>query len=293
MKINNIIMGIVGIMVCAIMIGGAFLPAVSSAVDVNRQVVNNEYNYYRAVGTDTDITFYSDKTVGDSFLINGETVLIPTGPGQVITSDVLSFDVNAGKVTHKLGYVDGGQTKIVSPDIIDLSIIGHNITGSYTLDGVETEFNLVCEWAFFYLGDTESDWVMYNAYTTKTININDIDQLYGANYINTTSGFFSFNGYDLKVNGVANDTMSIDPVKVNGYEDYYKITFGLDTSDMSFVIDNNGEDYTVHPYYMIVPKSIMVNVEGSEPITAMFEVLPIIAIAGLVMTGIYVFISRK
>lgn len=291
MKINNIIVGMVGIMICAIMIGGAFLPAVACAVEDQQVKVNNDFTYYRSMA-DGDTIIVSDATAS-TFTVNGQSTSVPTGmASQVITSDSLVFSMTRDKATHDVFVLINGTPHKYVATMVNLTVSKDKIIGTVTTADNTVSINVPITWAFtFSIG--ESEWVQYNAYGTRSIKINNLDQLYGANWINTTNGFFAFNGKNLKVNGVVNDTIVFNPEKQSGYSDYYILTY-TDTGDnTSFVVDNGGEDYTVHPFYMITPKSIMVTSTENAPIKAMFEVLPIVAIAGLVMAGIYVFISRK
>lgn len=292
MDVKNLVMAVVGMVLAAVMIGGALLPAVASAIDTQQEKVNNNSLFYRNM-TEEDIIFISDVSE-TGFTMNGEALDIPSGWGsqQIITSDALVFSMDATKNSHVVHVLINGVAYQYNATLLNLTLSEDKIVGTITTETETINIDVPINWCFAYSND-KTDWVLYKAYDTSTIAINNVNQLYSANWISTTSEFFAFHGRDLKVNGVANNSLILNPILQDGYKDYSKILYSGTSTDCSFVVDNNGTDYTVHPYYIIAPKSISVVSESNALIVAMFEVLPIIVIAGLVMAGIYVFISRK
>lgn len=292
MDVKKLILGMVGIMICAVMIGGALLPAVGSAIDDQREIINNDFVYYRTGSVNDNVLIHAEKST-TGFTVNGTSTNVPTGvASQIITSDSLVFIMNQNKSNFSVYVLENGNSVTYSPDIVDLTVSGTKITGTVTSGSETVNIDLDVTWSFVYSLE-QTNWVQYNAYGQRTLKMNDVSQIYGANWINITSQFYSFNGTNLKVNGVTNNSMVINPVNVDGYVDYITVSFSETGDNLSFVVDNDGSDYTVHPFYAICPKSIVVTSETNAPIVAMFNAIPLIAIAGLVMAGIYVFISRK
>ena len=68
---------------------------------------------------------------------------------------------------------------------------------------------------------------------------------------------------------------------------------GNRTDGVHFDVDNNGTPYTVYPYFLVVPNKVYGETEQNAVINTMFEIIPIIVIAGIVITVSYWAIGRK
>lgn len=285
MENNRIIPVFIALAISTILIGSVLVPIIDDAInDQFKTKVNNDFTYYRSMA-DGDTIIISDATAS-TFTVNGQSTSVPTGmASQVITSDSLVFSMTRDKATHEVYVLINGTPHKYVATMVNLTVSKDKISGTVTTTDGTINIDVPITWAFtFSIG--QSEWVQYNAYGTRSIKINDIDQLYGANWINTTNGFFAFNGKDLKVNGVVNDTIVFNPEKQSGYSDYYILTY-TDTGDnTSFVVDNGGEDYTVHPFYMITPKSIMVTEEGDAGAVSLLMAVPVVVILALLVAAV-------
>lgn len=285
MENNRIIPVFIALAISTILIGSVLVPIIDDAInDQFKTEVNNEFTYFRSMA-DGDITVISDASVS-TFTVNGQSTSVPTGmASQVITSDSLVFSMTRDKASHDVYVlIDGTPHKYVAT-MVNLTVSKNKITGSVTTANDSITIDVPITWAFtFSIGQTE--WVQYNAYGDRAIKVNSIDQLYGANWINTTNGFFAFHGDDLKVNGVVNDTIVFNPEKQDGYSDYNIVMFTQDGENTSFVVDNGGEDYTVHPFYMIAPKTIMVTEEGDAGAVSLLMAVPVVVILALLVAAV-------
>lgn len=291
MESNKLVPVFIALAISTILIGSVLVPVIDDAInDEFKTVVNNEFTYYRSMA-DGDTIIVSDATA-TTFTVNGESASVPTGTAsQVITSDSLVFSMNREKSTHTVYVLIDGVPYQYVATMVNLTVSKDKIIGTVTTADNTVSINVPITWAFTY-STGASDWVQYNAYGNRSIAINDIDQLYGANWISTTSGFFAFHGDNLKVNGIVNDTIVFNPEKQSGYADYYILTYTSDGDNTSFVVDNSGEDYTVHPYYLITPKSIMVTEEKDAGTVAILAAIPIIVILSLLVTAASVIRGR-
>lgn len=291
MDVKNLVMAVVGLVLAAVMIGGSLLPAVSSAIDVESEKINNSTNFYRsAVGSD-NIEIIGDNT--GTLTISGESYVMAGTLTQIfITSDFDIYMNQAGRIV--VSYYDGTNgaeldnvqsfnatinDMVVNATFIDSESVTHTIA------------NLKVEWAFIYTNDINAGWAFVTAGTSTTINVNDLSQVYISGYNTNAGKFFSVNGANISLNGAIGGTITYNEVKVDGYTNYERFT--ISSTNPIISIPTDGDPITIRPYYLIVPSEISVISDVNAPAVAMFSVLPLVAIAGLVMAGVYIFISRK
>lgn len=292
MDVKNLVMAVVGMVLAAVMIGGALLPAVSSAIDTEKTVVNNASSYYRA-SNDGEYRVVAD-TDGIDFTVNDVRYEVSYGvASQIITADNFILRMSQDPSIRIQYFKDGTCTDISNITSVDVLVTSDTVSGTYSTASGTESIDIPINWGFVVSDSETADYVYYNAYYERTISINDVSQVYGSNNIETTGKFFSFNGENLYVNGVKNETINYELTKVSGYTDYYTFVYSNVGDGLTFDVDNNGSVYTVRPYYIIVPKDILVTPVENVPAIALFNAIPLIAVAGLVMAGIYVFISRK
>lgn len=305
MKINNIIVGIIGIVICAIMIGGAFLPAVNSVTKTYGTFDNTKDALYEmsAVGNNSNYTFIWNADTPDIALVNGESVKLTSGtilcsvggtsvryidtPNKRIqifgstnnhgvaetdVGAVLTIQISNGEYVYSSSGLPGGDFSVTEP-IADGYIIVPKGTGSFVMKAPTQGAYVNSDSKIVGMGIT----IIGSAWNVGfrgvgTINGIEITQYSGAT--NYTIGPVTIN-YDA----------------VNNYEDLYTVI------DYQFDITDSSDETVTHLTYnyFIVPAKVTADLTEpvDAPIRAMMGVLPIVAIAGLVMVGIYVFISRK
>lgn len=275
------------------MIGGAFLPAVSSASDSQYIVYNNDTGQYASLlDSDVSLRFEYAPTEGiNDFYVNNIKVDLLTGQDGLIVTDFMFL--KTGVVNNPSNYVcyyNEGVANIVRNIMsLNMEVVDNVATITFVSSaGNSTTFNSAVSWGFY--ATTTGDY--RSIITSGEFYYTDFDNVYGANTVDTTSGFFSYHGDEVLYNG-APLTMNYNKDRATGSINVYKDSVGPNGT-LSFVIDNGGTDYTVKPYVAIIPAKVIGDKTGySDTISNMFNILPIVAIAGLIMSGIYVFISRK
>lgn len=295
-------MGLVGVMICVIMIGGALLPAVSSATDNERTIYNNEANLrYSELFSGSDsisnlnITLYVESfTNAEIKVTNGgvESTITPAGwQGTLIMCDKLNIRWDPGNGNVRVhSFADPleilTQSDLTAP--LTISIANGTITVTDSADYTTTV--TPTEWLF--IPDEDGAWETV-LHSSNGIYVNDLNQVYFSTIISTDNiGFMSgHDGIATTYNGVDYSWSFTNMEKVNGYVDLYRINM----SDFRFGdgMPNNADESPIIPYQVIVPRSVDAHTNTNVVVTSLFNVLPLVAITGLVMAGIYVFISRK
>lgn len=302
MDVKNLVMAVVGMVLAAVMIGGAFLPAVGSAGKVTYT------NDYGSMAEYSDIDWSAEMEIIDQkikWVVDGEDqtdfMMKRSGRIYLVLSDTsyifydqnnsLDIPANAG-----ISYINENGEAVNITGVTACSIVASDGTITYTptrTGGVVSDpISIGYSWMF--ASNDSGDYRSLNLanFSSATLEYNSVNQIYGVNYVESAGNtWFSFNGDKVKY-GLTEMDMSIESVQVmNGV---YRSTVNTTDSDWSFSIEVDNEPYQVNPYVYIVPYEVIGYNDGYNPaISSMFETLPIIAVAGLVMAGIYVFISRK
>lgn len=304
-------MGIVGIMVCAIMIGGAFLPAISSAnimagdpITEYNEGTGQTYREARAGDVLKLIGTY-DTEAGKgvyNWTLNGDVVLNDWSDNLehnvIIYSDVFwAYSYNATNPSAARVQFLNDATLYYVP------VSANNPSAEWTLTFTDTTIS----WALTSGGTlpaeytTEYTWayipctVSEGAYLSSTVtgenypcilkNYKDV-VLCGTFETGTLdTGYYYHKGEArVFVEGLTGTyTPTITPR--DGTTDLYDVV-------IEFTVSDGSTTESFNPYKALVPYEVHGHGEGNA-IQNMIGVLPIVAIAGLVMAGIYVFISRK
>lgn len=298
MKANNLIMGIIGIVVCAIMVSGALMPAVSSAISDNQTIYNNNITNDPTLYVDRDMTtsYVIEYVPGNNYItIDGKDLSISTYGGNVIWSSAgyLLASTDSSLTNYLYGYLvnsTGAINGVETTTKIVVNVVNDDIT--ITFEGTGTTYNLNdCDWIAY--PSEKGTHKLTSSSRTSPIYINSIDDVLGTFYVNTqTYGLVSFIGENgTRVNGDAVN-MVINAVKDDTYRDLYVLNDGASIYlDPAIITNSNGTN--VVPYFYLVPYEVTTETENGHIINVLFNVIPIISIMGLVMAGIYVFISRK
>lgn len=297
MNTNKIVMGAIGIMVAVVMIGGAFLPAVNSVTATEKTFTNDGYYRMTTYGTDTPIYLEWDYNTADKITINDVIYSIPVGGGpysliasdtigirsdgstfcQVITNlETVAVDESSTLKANFIDgtatcteYVNGEESRTVTKEYSQLYVINND--GDYVMKKNNTVAYMLDDSMFFGCGITTlfSTYIMLNV--TGTISTGaTVTQITTANQLTYS---------DIVIH-------SIENTHYTGLYELEKITFNA----------SNGETNTPVTYsYFIVPYKVTVDINNPIGATerAIMSILPIVAVAGLVIAGVYVFISRK
>lgn len=288
-------------MICAIMIGGAFLPAVSTAGSLS---VVNDSGTLSAVEPDTDLTANLSIENNDYvWTVNGvvqSDFTIKSGTQTFIVAENMGLyvDHTATLSTFFVGK-DNSNSIFYQNNIssVDISITNKVATVVITAGETSQTRTITNDWMYYGADNGEYRLITTQANTNITAYYSDLNDIKTANYIWSTGAWYSGDGEKITVT-TTSDSFDITPVVKSQKlgEGVYKMNMSRDTSDryLSFDVPNGDSTYTLTPISIVLPYKIDGHVLGyTDPVGAMFGVLPIIAIAGLVMVGIYVFISRK
>lgn len=276
MNVNKIVTAALGIMIAVVMIGGAFLPAISSSVDEIGVKYNNPTGVLSKMSEGETVTVVIDVETGQ-ITVNGEYTI---NSGVATISDQFIISSTAGNLL----YNSVNATQNITEYDITVNLNGKNAIVTYG----ETTDNYTFDWCFY--PSIDGDYRGYaNATSNKEIYLNDIDQLYGANWLNSKNVWFSFVGDTVKVGGITTEAdYSLN--QLGNYSDAYTLMIGGGAEGQyTFTYD----EYVTHPRFYVMPAEIEAHTSADNAIIAMYNILPIVAIAGLVMAGIYVFFTRK
>lgn len=283
MDVKNLVMAVIGMVLAAVMVGGALLPAVASINDNSVTAYNNEQGQYSSIiGEDMtiEVTNSYDLSVNDIpvELINAEI------PAIVTDSFMVKIDtLNSG---NYIAYYSDTTGSVRKNNFESLTITISDNNANIVV-GTDEAVSIPISWGYIAstTGDYRAIWVPFD------VKINNISQFCGANWIMTTQKFASYHGDKVLYDG--NEiTANYNLTPYNQAKDVYSLKQGVTGNDYSFKIDNNGTPYTVTPFLCIVPASVEGTTDGYQ-FASLFNVIPLIAVAGLVLAGIYVFISRK
>ena len=168
-------------------------------------------------------------------------------------------------------------------NVITLSVSGGMATLTYhpTASSSVTIQDLPITWLAMQ-NSTGDNVIMLSESATRTIYYTDINNVRGANWINTTSEWYSFKGLDVNVGGesITADLVNVKTLAGDGHSFVYSSTLG----DYTFNVDNSGEDYTVHPYVFVTDYLVTaVTPSDSSQIAVMAAIPTMLIVALLVM----------
>lgn len=301
MDVKNLVMAVVGMVLAAVMIGGALLPSVASVTAESDTYTNDGLFYVDGVEDGQTINYRFENStlyVNDVIVLSEDyNSIYPDGVSVMFTEHIsIRYVANSTELNIR------GQV-LANVTALDFDVTGGTITGSY-VQGGETK---TANWTYteFYGIVSESDRVM--AYTPMYVNgdteifVTGYSQLlgFGGGFVAKVSGTIN-DGFTIELFG--NSGASIDGVTstttvnyraVNGHNDL----FILDSVvfDLSRVFEDVAQTDTATFTLMTVPHEVTADRTAplDDTLAGMLNILPIVAIAGLVMAGIYVFISRK
>lgn len=286
---NKIIIGLIAATVSIFMVALVLSPVISDAIDDQYEYYNNSVGQFSKVVTDDVTLEYVANTENYTFTysVDGELQTVQTGYNDVLfaTSGAM-FKVAKGSSSlssYLIWYdADDGSRRVDNPLNFSADISEDEITITVTSSANVTEsFTLAIDWGFYAVttGDYRAVWEPYDVY------INDVSQVYSANWLNTTGQFFSLQGNEAFYKG-STITATYDLTAVSGVENVSKLSSG----DLTITVDNNGTPYTATPFNVIVPVEIVGDkTNHSDTVTAILSaIIPmvIIAIALMVVAGI-------
>lgn len=311
MDVKNLVLAVVGMVLAAVMIGGALLPAVDGAIKTSDPIT--EYNIgtkqtYREVrpGDVFKLTSTYDSGTGkktDVWTLNGESVL----------------NADQSNISWNLGLASDAMW-------IEVFTSDNSASGNWrTLDSVGPHYfgasatNPNVEWAITF-APTTIDWTYSAAQVGDTPATNSLPYTWAYVPCSIEEGGYMASSQTANVTSIVKDMNDI--IMCGSYTSgeldtgyyYYKGTtyvgttgytgentteltlkdgtYDLYVADTSFTVTDGTTTEKFDPYRILVPYEVH-GYADSGVNQSLIGVIPLVAIAGLVMAGIYVFISRK
>lgn len=283
---NKLVPGIIMAAIAIILAGSLLVPIIQDYDDNAKVIKNNTTtNLAAVVGEDHEIVF--DYDTGALTIDDADKT--PTAQLGVIVSDQMNIIYNT---TPNLQLFSSqhptGVVSITSDATI--TIEDKKITITYATDTVE---EYTCEWIYLY--DANGDYGIYRLYNqSKTVYLNDLNQMHGSNILTTTSDWFAFTGKDVTL-ASSTETVTADVTtgEVTGTKDILSISIGGNGTGYSFDVDNSGTDYTVHPWIYVVPNEVTGYSEVDNTIVPLMHALPILVIVAILVGTLAIFIRAK
>lgn len=296
MDVKNLVMAVVGMVLAAVMIGGALLPSVASATETERTFSNSEESlfYMEKIENLTNYSFswvHGSKTI----VVNDETMTLPTNPNSYtlvcVTDDMAIRFVDNATAMQVIGetLATSGSTGIyVTVENGNLTL--NNGVATITKDNANGFVIMPTPASHVMKSPNQSAYILTSS-ELLGMGISSIEGVWNVGFsisgtINnlTVTQYSGTNAYDVK-------NITTSSSEVRGFVDLINI------ESISFDVENSTSSYSgsVLYNYFIVPTEVTAELvdKPTNTIISLFSVIPLVAVAGLVMVGIYVFISRK
>lgn len=300
MDVKRLVMGMVGIMICAVMIGGALLPSVASALVVSGDPVtyyNDDFYTFREVQDGDELVIERYLIEGQKAVkmsLNGEDVPLNRVYTPIVISDGIMVNIypasNASTISYRM--VKDNPTNesqfwgAMSEGTVTISFDDGTFTFTMLPSNSDPlTFTVSCDWGYIAcpLNDSThiASAVSDNAYVREgTIPILCASITTPATMIyQDNTGEFGISNPD--VTGAPIYTYS----KVDETTDVYTLNVRVSLTLDGVTTESDAGVFLV-PYEVNGHKD-------SGVAYSLMNVIPIVAVAGLVLAGIYVFISRK
>jgi len=305
---------IVGVVV-ALVLAGAVLPVFAETTSATDTFKNEGYFRMSEVSaTDDDVIITWDYTKPYTFNINGTDFNLPTGttggnnayPYTIMAQDGwgVRVSVSAGDKVDLNLYGSGTNAGLLwyatVTDSDTATITLSNGTASFVRN---TGTPVTQTYTKVYIPDNDGDYTLKKKDTNAYLNKDSLIYSTGR-----TSTLFGSNNFAINCNLTGNiedgETVNViapsgftpsnavvNATEVNNYLDLYSF------SSVTFDITQDSTDITVNAVYsqVIVPHEVTAEqaVHPDGPLTVMLNVLPLLAIAGLVTGAVVWFINRK
>lgn len=296
---NNKLIGLVLTATVAIILSAALLvPIVNDAIDDTKVYYNNNFGVL-AAATDEPLEYsirYTGNTSGaisEVYIDGVKSATVYNGIRAIVISDSLVVsqqnDVNrwlvvVGNSVESAKYL----ASVNSP--IEMTLTDDNVSISFESDGGgNVSLDVPTNWCY-YRDDNSTKYriVDYTA-SDNVVYINDLKQVRGASWINTTSEFFNFEGTTVNVYG---DTPENPTMIYEGYTNVMNGVYSFDlgavisgnrTDGVHFDVDNGGTPYTVYPYFLVIPNEVFGQTESDFEYSAILLAIPAIFLISIVV----------
>lgn len=281
---NKIVIGLISASIAIIMVALVLSPVISDAIDDQHEFYNNSVGQFsKVVSDDVTIEYVADvENIAYTYSVNGVSQTTLSGYNDVLfatSGAMMKVAKSSSSISSYVVWYSevGGSTRVDNPNSVTATITRDAIIATVVKsNGTSESLTIPIDWGFYAVteGDYRAVWEPYDVY------VNDITQVYSANWLNTTTEFFSLHGADAFYMG---DTITADYdlSAVSGVVDVYNLASG----DLTITVDNNGTPYVATPYVVIVPVEIVGDKSNhSDAISAILSaIIPLIIIAVALM----------
>lgn len=291
MNVKEITTMVTSVVIAIIVTVTMLVPIIGTAIEDQHEYYNNAVGQYSKIVSD-EVTLEYVVNVSEftyTYSVDGELQTTEPGYNDVLfaTSGVMFKVAKAtGSLSSYLIWYteESGSRRIDSPTSVTATLTPTSISFEVTpVSGSVESFTIPIEWGFYAVttGDYRAVWDPYD------VKINDIDQVYSVNWMQTTNKFFSANGGDVYYDGQTIKA-DYDLTPVSGVVNVSNLKSG----DYTITVDNNGTPYTATPFNVIVPAEIVGDKNTySDVLDTILAVLPIFVVIGL-LVGIVSYFKR-
>ena len=282
--------------VSLVVLAGVLMPILEDAEHYADNTYTNAAPY--SYGKVYDFDENSDDMVVISICKSGERSISINGESHTVSSYqpvVLSDAFTIRYYSYSMSFVtpSAGNKTIISATI---TISGGIATFSDVLNASETEITIDPEpitWAFIH--DPTGEWA-------GIITENGVDiyahknEIYTSNWINTTSEYFSSKAGTTEATITDGSDSYTTPINWGGQyldDGVYKLHLASDSTDYTFVVDNNGADYTVHPFIVCAPKTVVGTPDDQSRLNEIYDVIPLLIIVAILLGVVALVIRSK
>lgn len=278
---NKLIILVLTLVVGIIITGSVLMPALDTAKEINNPHqdytnINANTVSYGAIENGTDFVYD-----GSSFTINDIESSKTSSIAFASDTCFMYFD---SKGSPKLFYVDdSAYSRIQDITAFNIVVNSKSFSGTVTTSDGDTSIDYTYS-TYALCPNSNGDYVLCDTNFSHKYTVKSIDQIWTFEY-SGASYYFSAIGDAIKVNGVDAGTCTVDATAVEGVAGYTVTVDKTSGSDVSY--SYNGTTY--YPHYVIVPKSVSLELSGYENNTAwlnLMSVLPIMVIVALVVAAV-------
>lgn len=292
---------IIAASVAILMSGSILMPVINDAVDDTKVYYNNNTGSYSMINDGSDIDFSIVPTGNTSGAIHN--VVIEGGSNTAVYSGLRCIVMSDKFVISQLNTAVLGLAYVID-DIQHYATFesGNTITVSLSnnvavVSNGTDNYTIPFDWCFYVDSSSKSYRMMDYTSDNRVVYINDVNQVYASNWINTTGEFFAINGTNVTIYGEnENTTASYDGLTevMNGVSSFTvgPISGGARTTGIHFSVLNGSADYEVYPYFILVPASVYGQTESNESYTALLYAIPVILLTAIVATIALMFARR-
>lgn len=295
MEKNNLTMGIIGAMICIILLGGLLMPAVSSSLVIVGDPITIENTHY----TDTPEKYDELKNTTISLIVSSDSFDMKVNDiainksgiiKPIVISDTITIEVNTASQSEIITIVphDGSTSKTISAGTESTTTIVFN-SGAYTIESslfesITGTFN----WLYSVSEGGPYSYIFHRGNTN--FYISDLGKdLVTAGYYSTGELDTPYSYKDGKL--VLGNTDYTGSVSITSR--LYEGTTDIYVANTPLVTINSGDVSESFTPYRYLIKSEINGHKDSGAAYSMIEVLPIIAIISMILAAAYVAFGRK